>query len=62
MKQIIILCALMISGCSSQNNNDDWDTGANRQQSYQQERMEETTEDLRNQNPEPINAIRSQPF
>ena len=60
MKQIIILCALIFVGCSSKES--DWDTGANRQQSYQQERMEETTESIRNQNPEPVNAIRSQPF
>jgi PBP1b-binding outer membrane lipoprotein LpoB len=60
MKQMIILCALIFVGCSSKEN--DWDTGATRQQSDQQERMEETSDTIRNQNPEPVNAVRSQPF
>lgn len=60
MKQIIILCALFIFGCSTKEY--DWDTGASRQQSYQQQRMEERVEETRDQNPEPINAIRNQPF
>ena len=59
MKQMIILCALLI-GCSS--NRAEWDSGAARQQSYQQERMEEQVENTRNQNPEPVNSIRHQPF
>ena len=57
---MIILCALIFVGCSSKEN--DWDTGATRQQSDQQERMEETSDTIRNQNPEPVNAVRSQPF
>ncbi len=61
MKQIIILCALLIVSCSS-SKQEDWDSGATRQQNYQQERMEEQTEDVRNQNPEPVNHVRSQPF
>lgn len=60
MKQTIILCALFLAACSSQK--DDWDSGATRQQSYQQERMEETVEGVRVQTPEPVNSVRNQPF
>lgn len=49
MKRIIILCALILTRCSSWNTA--WDSGATRQESYQQQRMEEQTERLKIQNP-----------
>lgn len=51
MKQIIILCALILTGCSSREQ--DWDSGAARQNAFQQERMEDQSEEVRNQLPRP---------
>jgi len=59
MKRLIIFYALILAACSTST---DWDRGADRQDSYQQQRMEEHTEDVRNQNPEIINPFRYQSF
>jgi len=51
MKRLIILCALFMIGCASHQK--DWDSGKQRQDSYEQQRQEERIENIRNQHPGP---------
>ncbi len=49
MKRFIILCSIVLLGCSSKKT--DWDSGAAKQNSYQVQKQEETTKETRNQFP-----------
>jgi hypothetical protein len=49
MKRFIILCSIVLLGCSSKKT--DWDSGAAKQNSYQVQKQEETTKEVRNQFP-----------
>ncbi len=58
MKRVIILCALILAGCSS-----DWDNGSQSRNSFEQQREEEQTGTIRNQMPETRPATENaQPF
>jgi hypothetical protein len=56
MKPIIMLCVLFMIGCS--NRSSEWDSGASRQDAFQQERMEEQSESVRDQNVSPTDPYR----
>jgi PBP1b-binding outer membrane lipoprotein LpoB len=60
MKQIIIWCAFIMVSCSTYD--DTYDSGADRQNAYQEERMEEYTEDTQNQNVDAPTSFKNQPF
>jgi hypothetical protein len=49
MKRVIILCTILFVGCSSTRT--DWDSGSAKQNSYNVQRQEETTKEVRNQFP-----------
>jgi hypothetical protein len=64
MKRAIICCTLFLIGCTIDTRNE-WDSGADAQRAYQQQRMEENSENLKNQFPTsaPATATESpQPF
>jgi hypothetical protein len=58
----IIIFFVLLFGCASYVN-DDWDSGARRRTDYQQQRMEETSENVQNQFPTTTPGTeRNQPF
>jgi hypothetical protein len=59
MKLFARMVLLLFMACSSQ----DWDSGASKQNAYQQERMEDQTENVRNQFPSAApSSETNQPF
>lgn len=57
-----ILSLFLLFGCSSWIG-DEWDSGAQKSEDYQKERMEEITEDVQDQFPTPTPGTeRDQPF
>ncbi len=62
MKRAIICCTLFLIGCTIDTRNE-WDSGADAQGAYQQQRMEENSEDVKNEFPTTFPATESpQPF
>jgi PBP1b-binding outer membrane lipoprotein LpoB len=49
MKRIIVYCAIVLVGCSSERS--DWDSGARAQQSYREEQQQEKVQTVNEQFP-----------
>lgn len=61
MKQFVTMISILFLGCTTSNSKSkkDWSSGAEAQSSYDQQRMEETTDQVRKQLPSSLPGTES---